>query len=349
MSALVVIEPGLCTTVQDMGRKGYQSLAVPVCGARDSESLRLANILVGNEETTGALEITVLGPTFKVKGGAVRIAVAGAGGNVSGWLEILQPHPRRIPFGRSVTLEDETIFRVGDFSGSFGVVLAVAGGFAIDPVLGSLSTCLGGSFGGFQGRALQRGDILPLTFSLPPDTPEKLYCAASTKEPEDTIIRVVPGPQQDYFTAAAIDTFYTAPYTITADSNRMGLRLSGERLTHNEKGFNLVSDGIVTGAIQVPGNGQPIILFNDHQLTGGYPKIATVISADLPKLGRISPGETIDFKAVGIEQAEAIHRRYKKEMMNLEQKCLCFTSEKEAKAISLAASNLVEGVIDARE
>ncbi len=340
MSELVVLEPGFCTTVQDRGRTGYQSLAVPVCGARDSESLCLANTLVGNKETAAALEIIVFGPVFEVRGGAVRIAVAGA----AGWLELVQPQPRRIPFGRSVTLEEGTVFRVGDFSGSFGVVLAVAGSFALSPVLGSLSTCLGGGFGGFQGRALQTGDVLPLAFSSPPaDTGERICCAAPS--PQDGVIRVVPGPQQDYFTAAAINTFYNGSYRITADSNRMGLRLAGEPLVHNEKGFNLVSDGIVTGAIQVPGNGQPIILFNDHQITGGYPKIATVIAADLPKLGRISPGEAIRFKAVGVEAAEAIHRSYKKRIENMAQQCACFTNEEEAKSIALASCNLVEGII----
>lgn len=343
MSALVVLEPGLCTTIQDGGRRGYQALAVPVCGARDAESLRLANALAGNPADMAALEISVVGPCCEVKGGPVRLAVAGA----EGYLEILSPAPRRIRFGQSVSLAEGSVFRVREFSGSFGVVLAVTGGFALPAVLGSLSTCLAGGFGGFRGRALRKGDELPLVENglcggaerLLPDNPFQPADAA-----EGTIIRVVPGPQQEYFTDESLAAFYRHSYRLSASSDRMGLRLEGPRLFHSEKGFNLVSDGIVTGAIQVPGNGQPIILFNDHQLTGGYPKIATVISADLAKLGRVTPGGVIRFQPVSVAVAENIRCTYEKMLRQLEQSIVCFAQEKEAMAIRLGVVNLIDGI-----
>ncbi len=341
MSALAVIEPGFCTTVQDGGRTGYQAFAVPVCGARDRESLRLANTLVGNPVDTAALEIAVTGPILGVEGGPVRVAAIGA----EGYLEIIAPSVRQVPFGRSVSLPAGTVFRVGSFQKSFGLILAIAGGFDLPPVLGSYSTCLAGGFGGFRGRSLRAGDVLPLGLADVPSGPERLLpFPLLSSEKEENIIRVVAGPQQEYLSEKGRRIFYQSRYTLASSSDRMGLRLEGEKLEHSEKGFNLVSDGIVTGAIQVPGNGQPIILFNDHQLTGGYPKIATVISADLATLGRISPGEGIRFREVTVKKAEEICRQYEKRLQELEQKIVCFDSENEARTYCLACLNLVEGV-----
>lgn len=342
MSALKVTDGGFCTTVQDLGRFGCQAMAVPVCGVRDANALRLANRLVGNEEGMEGLDIVFSGPAFEVAADSVRIALAGA--EVA--LEIEVPGAKKnrlIPAGESVRLERGTRFSVGSFSDSFCCVLAVEGGFAVEKILGSRSTCIAGKFGGFEGRRLQAGDSLPLGQESVAKRSERVLPGWFYRAGTDgrAVIRVVPGPQEEYFTAEARETFYASRYTVTAQSNSMGLRLEGPSLKHSSRGFNLVSDGIVTGAIQVPGNGMPIILFNDHQITGGYPKIATVISTDLATLGRLGPGAEISFKPLTVAAAEQVRRNHEN---NFQQMCgqICeVQSSEEALALRLAACNLL--------
>lgn len=297
--ALTVIASGASTTIQDRGRFGYRDLGVPESGALDGLNFRLANALVGNDANTGALEMLLMGPTFEVGARSVRVALAG--GNATIEIEGV-----RIPAGRSVRIARGTRFRVGPLTGSTCAYLAVEGGFDLPPSLGSLSTLPRAAVGGFQGRPLRVGDVLPLVRN---DASKR----AETMVPQHAatvrshVIHVVLGPQRDHFTDAAVETFLGGTYTISRNWDRMGMRLEGPKLEH-ARGHDIVSDGIAAGAIQVPGTGQPILLLADHPTTGGYPKIATVISADLPEVARRSPGSTIRFAAIDIADAERRRR-----------------------------------------
>ncbi len=297
-----VVEPGLSTTVQDFGRHGHQALGVPVSGALDLPALRLANALVGNSEDCAALEIRMIGPTLEVAADAVRVALAGT----SAGIELVGDTPRRWAAGRSVRFPRGTRFRVGPLRDVACACLAVEGGFDLAPVFGSLSTYVRGGFGGLDGRALAAGDVLPLALDTPGQRGD-LEALHSPGIHADGPIRVVLGPQEDRFTASGIEAFLASEYTVTPQSDRMGLRLAGEALEHS-RGHDIPSDGIATGSIQVPGNGLPIVLLADHQTTGGYPKIATVASVDIPRLGRLRPGDAMTFRAVTVEEAEALRR-----------------------------------------
>lgn len=303
MSALLVIlQPGPQTSVQDLGRVGFQAYGVPVCGALDPPALRLANALVGNGEGAAALELRLAGPVFEVAGGSARLALAGA----DAVIEVEQGgEARRFPSWRAVDVAEGARVRIGALKASASAVLAFAGGVDVAPVLGSRSTDLKGGFGGHRGRALAAGDRIPLggaalggpCLELP--HPPSLAFAGR--------LRVVLGPQADAFTEAGLDTFLGTPYRVSREADRMGMRLEGTALAFR-RGADIVSDGIATGSIQVPGSGLPILLLADHQTIGGYAKIATVISADLAAAGRLLPGAEIRFEAVAVEQAEEARR-----------------------------------------
>jgi len=301
MSALVVLAPGLHTTIQDRGRYGYQAFGVPVSGALDGECHEIANRLAGNAADAACLEVLYRGPTLEVDTASVRVSVAGGGAEI----ELLGQQSRRLGGWRSVTLARGTRLRVRGPAGACAY-LAVGGGFAVAPVLGSASTFVRGGFGGWHGRALQAGDRLPLNRDSAEDRQE-LALPTPPDANDERAIRVVLGPQQDHFTGAAIETLLGAEFRVSQQADRMGFRLDGATLAHRGD-YNIVSDGIATGAIQVPGSGQPILLLADHQTTGGYPKIATVISADLPLVGRRRPGDRIRFAAIDATEAEHLRR-----------------------------------------
>ena len=300
--ALEVIAPGVHTTVQDRGRIGFQDIGVPTSGPLDRVSLSLANALVGNATGTEALEILVQGPTLKVLAESVRVALVGC----SARLEIRANEPRSIQSGESVQLSRGEVLRIGALGDSLCAYLAIEGGLAVPHVLGSASTYVRGPIGGVHGRRLQRGDIVPLKFDSVADRRERRL-AEPLDLALDAAIRVVPGPQADYFTDAGTRTFLTSEYVVSPHADRMGFRLEGPTIEH-AKGYNIVSDGIVTGSIQVPGSGKPIVLMVDNQSTGGYPKIATVISADIPVIGRRRPGRTVRFAAIDVLEAERARR-----------------------------------------
>lgn len=304
MSAgLTVRDPGLHTTLQDLGRFGSQRFGMPVAGALDSVALRLANAVVGNPPGMAALEILVAGPTMEVAAESIRIALGGTGAVI----EILDGGERRtIPAWHSVSLERGTVFQIGVLPETMCAYLAVEGGFTARPVLGSVSTYPRSRIGGFEGRALGAGDSLPVAQESALSRGERALGAAPDPG-RDQPIRVVLGPQHDMFTAEACETFLTTAYTISNSADRMGMRLDGAKLVH-AGGADIVSDGTAPGSIQVPGSGQPIVLLADRQTTGGYPKIATVISADLPVLARRRPGDRVEFEAVEVTRAIAIHK-----------------------------------------
>ena len=302
-AALEVIAAGVHTTVQDRGRRGFQDVGLPASGPLDRIAFRLANALVGNAPDAATLEILLQGPTLKVRADSVRVALVGSAARIE-----VSSEPRRInPEGQSVRLVRDDIFRIGALGDSLCAYLAVAGGIDVPPVLGSASTYVRGAIGGIEGRRLQKNDVLPLLNDSVDERPERAL-AVPFELALDQPIRVVLGPQNDYFTQDAVKTLLSSEYTVSPHADRMGYRLEGPPLAH-AKGYNIVSDGIVTGSIQVPGNGQPIVLMVDNQTTGGYPKIATVISADIPVVARRRPGRAIRFVAVDVREAELLRRQ----------------------------------------
>ena len=347
-AALRVLAPGLMTTLQDLGRTGYQHLGVPVSGALDHVSLRAANLLVGNSAGVGALEIAYQGPTLRVEADSVRIAVAGGRATI----EILPPDSdgsggrRLAPFESARLLHGE-VLRISALAGSAVAYLAVEGGFDIAPVLGSQSTLTRAAIGGFEGRALRAGDVLPLKQGTAAERDEVTLPPIDLTPPRR--VRIVLGPQDDHFTPTGLRTLLESTYTVSQASDRMGMRLEGPQLEHSSKGYNIVSDGIAPGSIQVPGNGLPIVLLADRQTTGGYPKIATVISADIPALGRMTPGSKVAFEAVSIEAAEAAARQLASEIAAMAAQVAPVLRESVIDAGRLMGENLVSGVVNARE
>lgn len=313
MEGLEVIEPGLSTTIQDSGRGGFRNIGVPASGPLDRITFRLANAIVGNYSSAPALEILMLGPTLRVLSDSIRIALAGS----NACIEIGHEDVRRIASGCSVRLSRGDVFRVTPIDDSVCAYLAIEGGIQVPPVLGSAATNVRGRIGGFHGRRLQQGDQLSLKLDSVQLRPE--YAISRPLDLGlDQPIRVILGPQDDYFTKDSIETFLSSEYTVSFQADRMGYRLEGPPLTH-AKGYNIVSDGIVTGAIQVPGSGHPIVLMVDNPTTGGYPKIATVIFADIPLIARRRPQQRIRFAAVGLPEAQLAYRHQEAAVQRLVQ------------------------------
>lgn len=301
--ALKVLRPGLFDTLQDLGRIGFMALGMPTAGAMDRIALRLANALCGNPPGTAGLEIGVMGPDLMVEADSVRIALVGP---LSPTLvEAPEARPKPLESDRTHLLKRGQVLRVGMVNGSSTAYLAVAGGFALPPFMGSLSTYARAGIGGFRGRKLAEGDALALARDQAPAGEERRL-----GQPFDYgsgPIRVVWGPQDDYFTEQGRRTFTGSDYRVSKEADRMGIRFEGPTIEH-AKGADIISDGIGPGAIQVPGAGLPIVLLADRQTVGGYPKIATVASADLPRLGRLLPGQTVRFTPVSVGEAENLRR-----------------------------------------
>ncbi len=302
MTGLRVVSAGFAPTIQDFGRPHVQHIGVPPSGALDPVALRIANALVGNPPETAAIELRVMGPTVEIEADAVRLAMVGTGSPV----EILGDRRVEAPSHQSIRLTRGRRLRVGSLSDTGVAYLAVEGGFALDPVYGSLSTYTRARIGGLEGRALRDGDLLGLRQPAAAERAEH-RCGDRSWWWDGDAVRVVLGPQEDFFTADSLAAFFGDEYRITREADRMGVRLDGPVLQH-ARGHDIVSDGIATGAIQVPGNGRPIVLLADHQTTGGYPKLGTVISADVPRIGRMRPGDALRFAEVSIDEAEAARR-----------------------------------------
>ena len=295
MPRLHVIKAGMLTTVQDRGRWGLQAQGVPVAGPMDPCSHRLANALAGNEPGAATLEVTLVGPELEFDDERV-VAVAGAEFEL-----IVDGRPA--PLGAFVVGAGSRL-RFGRRARGARAYLAIAGGVAVPPVFGSRATHLTSAMGGLDGRALKAGDELPLgdprrtrrTLSARPVSP---ILALPDRH---AVIRVLSGPQQDYFADAALDALQSAPYTIASNSDRMGFRLEGPSLAH-ARDADIISDATPLGALQVPASGQPILLLADRQTTGGYPKIATTISADISLAGQLGPGDRISFAVCSLHEA----------------------------------------------
>jgi biotin-dependent carboxylase-like uncharacterized protein len=333
-----VLSPGLHTTVQDLGRIGYQDIGVPVSGALDGFGLRLANALVGNPQGTAALEILVSGPILEVAADAARLALVGTGAS----LGIRGERARVVAAGESLTVRRGDIMQIVPGRQSACCYLAVEGGIAVPRVLGSASTYVRAALGGLNGGALQRDDVVPLAVARAPERHE-LRVPALPSGPPVQPIRVVLGPQHKYFRKESLATLLDAEFRVSKDTDRMGMRLDGPVLRHR-RGWDIVSDAIATGSIQVPGSGQPIVLLADHQTTGGYPKIATVISADWPALGRRRPGDPLRFVSVELEAAEEMCRQAEREFAKLVAALEPVPNDNGLDIGSLYGENLISGV-----
>jgi biotin-dependent carboxylase-like uncharacterized protein len=341
--ALRLLSPGLLTTLQDTGRIGYQHLGIPVSGALDAVSLSAANLLVGNPPDAAALEIAYHGPTLAVDADSVRIACVGAAAAIELVGNGARPR-RRLALFETHRLVRGQELRIGALTGGAVLYLAAAGGFDVPPVLGSRATLVRAGIGGLDGRALRSGDRLPLGQPRAAEAEEVRLAGLNLAPPPR--FRIILGPQDDYFTAEALAALSQDSFTVTPASDRMGMRLDGPHLRHS-KGYNIISDAIAPGTIQVPGNGLPIVLLADRQTTGGYPKIATVISADLPALGRLTPGAHVRFEVVSIEAAEAARRQQAGELAVLARRISPLPRTVEIDEGRLQHANLVSGMVDA--
>jgi 5-oxoprolinase (ATP-hydrolysing) subunit C len=294
-AGLKILEPGLAASLQDCGRPGYQRFGVPLSGALDGESLAIANILAGNAPCTAAIEILGAGLALEVDADSVTLALAGTAAPLT--LQGAKAAVRVPPF-QSVLAMRGDIVRIPPPKPGAAVYLAAQGGFDVPPALGSQSTYRRAALGGFQGRALAAGDRLPLRLPSSDRTPVCLN--VEIRAPK--VLRAMRGPNVDYFTPAAFETLFSSAYTIAPASDRMGLRLAGPVL-ERAMGGELPSQGTTAGSMQVPSDGQPIMLLADRQTTGGYPRIATVIGADIATAGRLTAGMSVRFEEVTREEA----------------------------------------------
>lgn len=320
---LKIISSGLLTTIQDLGRHGYQKDGIIVSGAMDTFALRAANLLVGNEDTEAGIEVTLMGPKILFE---ERQLIAITGADLS---PMIDGEPVKV--WRPLCVEAGSLLEFGSPKSGCRAYIAVAGGFDLPKLMGSTSTYLQAGLGGLHGKALQVGDTLPCR-----DLPEKmqpfLHSLSSSQNKnqgaqtswsvdsslyfnyeEPQPIRVLKGPEYGLFSPQSQQDFWRMAYQVTAQSDRMGYRLLGTRLSLSEP-TELLSSAVTFGTVQVPAEGSPIVLMADHQTTGGYPRIAQVISADFSKLAQLTPRNKLRFKEVTLEDAQALYIRQEKNL-----------------------------------
>ena len=310
MGKVKVIHGGMLSTIQDLGRLNFQRYGVSVSGAMDDFSARMANLLVQNspnkaviETTFSGIELEFLSDTF--------MAITGAQNDY-----FLNDH--LIPLWTTIKIKKGDLLRGEYCSSGLRNYLAFAGGIQVPFIMGSYSTNLKGKFGGFEGRNLQANDQLELLDQI--DCPlASLPTSDIPQFPSEIELRVILGPQDYYFDDQGIQLFFSSMYEVTSESDRMGIRLSGEKIPHKDSA-DIISDGINLGAIQIPGEGQPIIMMADRQTTGGYAKIGYVITSDIPKLAQASPGTKVRFKQIslakGLEEYKIYMEKFKKNFID---------------------------------
>lgn len=309
---ILVEDGGILTTVQDEGRFGYQQYGVSPAGPMDSRSFNLANILVGNARGEGALEISFMGPRLRFERENI---IAVTGGDLSPKL-----NERKIPMYQAIKVNTGDILSFGGMKNGCRGYIAFAGGLDIPLVMGSKSTLLRNQLGGMNGRKLQQGDKIGFT-----DPRTTLPCMEKRKIPQEkfpdkeVVLRVVTGPQEDEFTEKGLRDFFWYSGVISNEFDRMGCRIQREPVAHKGDG-NINTDGISFGSIQIPANGQPIIMLADRQSTGGYAKIGTVITVDLPLLAQSMPGKKIRFVQVSLNLAQDLYIRQLNRLNALEEK-----------------------------
>ncbi|MGI6782863.1 MAG: biotin-dependent carboxyltransferase family protein [Aminivibrio sp.] len=345
MSALVLTcdSPGMLTTVQDGGRWGHQGEGMPVAGAVDLQSMRIANLLAGNEENSGCLEVSLLGPRLTVAGGEGVVAAGGAdlGFQIN---------------GADAPLWTAHLIRAGDvlsFSGPKSgcrAYLALSGGIDVPAVMDSRATYTRAKVGGLEGRALKKGDTL--TCGEPPllwRRCEGLVCPPELRSDydPDAPLRTLEGPQEDHFTEEGLKTFYSSEYTVSNSADRMGYRMDGPVVEH-KGAADIISDAIPLGAVQVPGHGQPIVMLADRQTTGGYTKIAVVCSPDAAALAQRLPGQKVRFQKITLKEAVALVREEKRkrdELRRIRAAYRSVSAERTPEAPTVAAPARGEAIL----
>jgi antagonist of KipI len=315
MSAIEVQAPGLLTTVQDLGREGFGPMGVSPSGAADALALRIGNRLVGNAEGAATLEMTLLGGAFLFReGGLAALTGSDFGAKLDG---------TAVPLWASFEVKPGQTLRLGPTRSGARCYLCVQGGIAVKSFLGSASTHLLSGLGGHEGRALRKGDVLKIGDAREAQEKGTRRNASSTEGAPHSnrlrrvaakalellaprkVLRVTPGPQSHWFPKAAQKIFYGSTYRVSEEANRMGLRLEGPAIREGAHG-EMISEGVSLGAIQVAAGGLPILLFVEQQTTGGYAKVANVISADFSSLGQLRPRDEIRFELVSFASARKL-------------------------------------------
>ena len=304
-------QSGLYTSVQDFGRIGYQDLGFSVCGAMDKRSLAIGNLLVGNKEDEAGLEITLIGPKIKF---TEENFIAITGGDLNPKL-----NGKEVSMYKAIFVNKDDVLSFENAKTGARAYIAFCGGLEIEKVMGSKSTNVKCSLGGYKGRTLKEGDFIKFSS---PKTYLTNYLSRrldfKLREEQEIVLRVILGPQDDAFTNKGIITFLNEKYEVTKEFDRMGCRLDGPEIEHKSSA-DIISDGIVLGSIQVPSHGKPIIMLSDRQTTGGYTKIATVISVDIEKLAQSKTGDKIRFEEISIEKAPQIYRDEIEKMKELKK------------------------------
>ncbi|MDQ0252840.1 antagonist of KipI [Evansella vedderi] len=322
--SIKINRPGLLTTIQDLGRVGFQKYGVIVSGAMDSYALRIANLLIGNEEGEAAIEITLTGPTVEFEQDAL---IAITGGDMSPTIEKVP-----VPLYKPVYVRKGSVLQFGPCLSGCRAYLAIAGGLDIEEVMGSRSTYLRAGIGGYKGRPLKAGDELAI--NTPGQQSARLIedLSTSSNGPFSTTswrvttnflkpvsvntIRVLSGSYYERFTPESRRSFFGQTFKVTPQSDRMGYRLSGPSLQLSES-FEMISDAVALGTIQVPSDGNPIVLLADRQTTGGYPRIGQVVSVDISLMAQLKPGDSCRFKEVTVQEAEQLYLKREHELNEL--------------------------------
>ncbi len=311
MDVFSVLTPGGYTTVQDNGRYGYQQVGIPVSGVLDSFAFRVANMLVKNPVSCAVLEITVMGPRLEVMSEA-DIAITGAEMGMT-----LNDQP--VQGWKSIRVKPGDVLGINQVKSGCRAYLAVTGGIDVPDVMGSRSTYVGGKIGGYSGRSLKQGDIIKRGKGVLLNQTRHLSSAVIPQYSSNIVIRAVPGPQDDFFDEG-LKTLFESEYMVSAKADRMGYRLQGPVIKHKEEmPKSIISEPSLPGGVQVPADGQPIILLVE-QTVGGYTKIATVISTELCKIAQATPGDTIRFEQITLETAHALYHDRQKLMKEIKEK-----------------------------
>ena len=291
-----VLEPGILTTIQDLGRYGFSQFGVPPSGGLDTFSLRVSNLLVGNGEEEACLEITLMGLRIRA---LKEVVIAITGGDLSPTL-----NGESVEMWRTHLLVQDDVITFKKVNAGCRAYLSAGGGFVVPKIMGSSSTYLSGKFGGLEGRPLRRGDVLYASNSPSLDKLGLRFPSDWIPSLEkEVLLRVIPGPQDHHFTEEGFQTLTSSSYEVTRQCDRMGVRLDGPRIKRrSDVEESIISEGLISGAIQVPGDGKPIIILTEL-VTGGYTKIATIISTDLPRVAQLKPGDRVKLKPISTEEA----------------------------------------------
>ena len=308
MNQIRIIQPGILTTIQDLGRYGFQQYGVPISGAMDSYSLKLANILVGNDINEACLEITMIGPSIEFNHNT---AIAITGANITP-----KVNGNKVNMYETIYVKPGDILTFGELISGFRTYLSILGGFDVRVIMGSKSTYTRGNIGGYKGRKLAKEDIIKVNAVNKIVAKRKIPDYLIPKYSQEETIRVILGPEDASFTDDGIKTFLNSEFIVSDNFDRMGYKLNGPKIEHKSKA-DIISTGISIGTIQVPGNGQPIVMLSDKQTTGGYTRIANVITTDISKFGQMKSGDKIKFEKIELKDAQALLLKQQKDLNEL--------------------------------